>query len=377
MPGGAGSVRAVPPKMRLKAPWRGEGLVVYEYRSSALAFYCFLAAVVAIVVLAVTTFPPSATGFCAAVVLWALTVLAFSALIPRRELRLDSVGHAVRLRRQSPRGRRDEVLTRAEVRRLVLARRDHGGPYKLLYLVLATGRGRTIDRGEELARMDELADDLRATLGVPLLTFDTDLSGPRLTREADASGAVVYRDLRNHERRAGAAWMVALGGIFLAGGGAVLAGVLWSGRSRGFPHGRAEILLSVAWPLGIGLIGAGLLAGAAALLRSLRLVELEVRTGPSVALRFLPFRGPAREEVWPGAEVAAVVKVVNRKDECRQVWLRRVDGRRVLLDRLAREMTEAKLRTADTGDALRALARELHERLNVPAEVERRRLTLL
>jgi hypothetical protein len=363
--------------MRLNAPRRGEGLVVYEYRSSALAFYCFLAAMAAILVLAVTTFPPSGVGFLAATALWTLTVLAFSALVPRRELRLDSVGRAVRLRRQGPRGRRDEVLTRADVRHLVLARRDHGGPYKLLYLVLATGRGRTIDRGEELSRMDDLARDLRAALGVPLLTFDTDLTGPRLTRETDASGTVVYRDLRNHERRAGAAGMAVLGGTFLVAGGAALVGVLASGLPRGFPHGPAEILLSVAFPLACGLPAAVILVGSAIWLRSLSLLEVEVRSGPSLALRFLQPRGPLREEVWTGAEVAAVVKVANRKDECRQVWLRRVDGRRILLDRIAREMTEAKLRTADTVDALRTLARELHEHLNVPVEVERRRLTLL
>jgi hypothetical protein len=364
--------------MRLNAPRRGEGFVVYEYRSSAFAFYCFLAAIVAIVVLAVTTFPaPSGASFAAATVLISLTALAFAALSPRRELRLDSVTHTVGLRRQRLWDRRDEVLTRADVRHLVLARRDHGGPYKLLYLVLASGRGRTIDRGEELSRMDGLGDDLRAALGVPLLTFDTDLSGPRLTREADGSGAVVYRDLRNHERRTAAAGMIALGGIVLAACGAVLLGALWSGLSRGSLHGTAEGLFSVAWLLGIGLIGAGVLTAFVVLLRSLRLVEVEVRAGPSVALRFLPFRGPVREEVWPGAAVAAVVKVVNRKDECRQVWLRRVDGRRVMLDRLSREMTDAKLPTADTRDALRTLARDLHEHLNVPVEVVRRRLTLL
>src|SRR5262249_29388423 len=154
-------------------------------------------------VLAVTYPRPYRATFLVAAALVLLTALALRTLLPRRELWLDALKLTASLRRQPPWGPpRDEVLTRADVRRLVLARSDHGGPYKLLYLVLATGRGRMIDQGEELSRMDDLARDLRAALGVPLLTFDTDLFGPRLTRETDASGTVVYRDLRNHERRA-------------------------------------------------------------------------------------------------------------------------------------------------------------------------------
>jgi hypothetical protein len=309
------------------------------------------------------------------VLLWVF--LLRHVLFARRELWLDTDRHSLTFFRQRLWGRpREEVLTRADVHHIVLARKLYGRPYKLLYLVGAEGRGRYIDAGEEISRMDALAADLHQALPVPLRRFETDLSAPRLVLESDTPAAVVFRDQRNYERRAGAAGRCVLGGGIVAAFGAVLLGTAWGALASGRLFEVQVIVFLVASGV-VACAGAVMLAAYVVVLESLRLVGIEVHAGPSVVLHLLPYRGPPRTETRAGVEVAAVVKVGNRKGVCRQVWLRWTDGRKLLLDRQAGDMAEARLKKADAPPALLELARELHERLNVPVEIERRRVTLL
>jgi hypothetical protein len=166
-----------------------------------------------------------------------------------------------------------------------------------------------------------------------------------------------------------------LGGLFVTVTCVVLFGALGGWLASGSPFETKIILFLVVWAGVTGVTVAGA-AGLVIALRSLRLVGIEVRAGPTVVLHVLPFRGPARVETQAGTEVSAVVKVVNRKGLCRQVWLRWSDGRKLLLDRVAGEMAGAALKKADAPHALPELARLLHERLKVPMQVERRRFTL-
>jgi hypothetical protein len=366
--------------MRMVELRRENGLVVYGPPYPVIGRFSPLLAGMGLVPLLALFWVPSGPlrallAALALAITWVFLLRHF--LFPRRELWLDSLRHAVTFRRQRPRDRpREEVLTRADVHHVVLALRRTSGPYRLLYLVGAGGRGRQIDRGEELPRMEALAADLQKALAVPLLRFDTDLAGPRLVLETNTQAAAVFRDVRNYERRGVAGSRCGLLGVFLGASCTVLLGTLWAWFASGAPT-QTKTLLLVAASAGVTGLAATGVAGLVIVLRSLRVVGVEVRAGPSLVLHVLPFRGPARVETRAGAEVAAVVKVVSRKGLCRQVWLRWADGRKTLLDRLAADMAEAGRKTEDGPQALLDLARQLHERLKVPIQIERRRLTLL
>ncbi len=81
----------------------------------------------------------------------------------------------------------------------------------------------------------------------------------------------------------------------------------------------------------------GLHAGITAL-RYLQLVELVVHAkAVGLALRSVSLRGRPAAEEWAGYGITAVVtvgKARKRGFDSRQVWLRRRDGRMVLLDRV-------------------------------------------
>jgi hypothetical protein len=383
---GASGGNATPPKMRLFELQREKGLVVYGRPRPVVGRYRPLVAAAGAVLLTAPLWVergmywvilPAWVILTAAglVLLWVF--LLRHVLLARRELWLDTDGHSLTFRRQRLWGLpREEVLTRADVHYIVLARKHYGRPFKLLYLVGPGGRGRYIDAGEEISRMDALAADLHQALPVPLRRFETDLSAPRLVLESETPAAVVFRDQRNYERRGGAAGRCVLGGGIVAAFSAVLLGIAWGALVSGHLF-EMQVILFLAAVGVVACAGAVILAAYVVVLQSLSLVGIEVQAGPSVVLHFLPYRGPPRTETRARTEVAAVVKVANRKGVCRQVWLRWTDGRKLLLDRQAGDMTEGRLKQADASHALPELARELHERLNVPVEIERRRLTLL
>jgi hypothetical protein len=316
-------------------------------------------------------------------VLWTSYALAFHTFA--REFRLYAREKKIAVCKRWLGGQiREQILVATDVTQVVLAvkfRRPHS--YKLLYLNLSDGAVLEIDRGEEMAQMDRLAAEVATALDHPLQELKTDLFGARLSLERNSPALAHYSDVRNYERRRSDLMLVATSSVFLGIGAVGLAGFFYASRHTAVPV--REALFTLVFLAMFPICGAAGLATGILSLRSLRLRELEIHNVKFVALRYWGMFSCAWEEIWWATEIAAIVKVIKphgREEECRQVWLRREDGRWLLLDEDRADWFgtdsggDLHSRWRETSDSLGKLARDLHLRLEIPVERCHRRFSL-
>jgi hypothetical protein len=343
MPGGGGGGKASPPNMRLvRRP--GIKTVCYEEPASfrwyaGVVFTGGLFAL-ALVVIAASSWELGRLllgplgplpGWVVPVAAAAGVALRF-ALLSREELLLEPSRRRVLRRDLRPwRGAAEEEFAAPPVEAVALLKKHRGRDYLLLRLVLDDGTTRFLDEGEELARMRELAGDVRSALAVPLVEADglkDHLSEATLTLLPDAAGVRRWVDLEYPARRA-ALWVLFIVSlVFAVGGTWVIGWELAAGR------------LTLSWPEVLGeALAALVLSGAALvcvvhgvhLLRRRRVAVRAAWQEGTVTLLRPPWFG-ARPVTLTAAEVAAVVAFVTGKGECRRVWLETHAGRRLFVD---------------------------------------------
>jgi hypothetical protein len=305
--------------------------------------------------------------------------------LTRSELHLDGGQHTLTLHRWPPWGRaRQETLRADEVRHAVLVRKHRGKPYESLYLILADNRTRHLDEGLEQGLMDRLAVDVEAALLGRLIKINTRLDGPRFVKESRSSERIVYLDLRNRERRGAILLAVMMGSVCTVLGVAPPAAVVFTST----PAQAVEALISklpisalaLLWLIVTCTFAFVAFRCAVILLRYLQLVELVIhRDGTGITLRYLSWRNNAFEETWAASDIADVVtegklpwtrKRAKRDFECRRVWLRRHNGRRLLLDRTEELLWEASPGLPRDEQSLADFAAALGKDLRVPVNRE-------
>lgn len=255
-----------------------------------------------------------------------------------------------------------EVFSPKEVTHVVLIEKVQVRDCLELRLLLAGGETRFIDHGQELRAMTELAYEVQAALGRPLLRFDqrqADLFGARFARVELDDGSVAWLDLAERRRRAGL-WGVCVG---TAAGTALLAVAwVWVVETLRDPATRGQITtFGLIW-LGFITLGVtGLCAASVWVLFHIRRVAGLVLSMPgrSVTVRRKRFLR-AWTEVLTSGEVAAVVRWLGRKGRCCRVGLEYHDGRQELLERSSLDPSP-----------LPRFAEELAETLGVPVRDER------
>jgi hypothetical protein len=280
-------------------------------------------------------------------------------LLSREEMLVEPARRRLLRRHLRPWGHATEQeLAAPPVEAVALLKKHRGRDYLRLRLVLDDGTTRFLDEGEELARMRELAGDVRSALAVPLVETDglkDHLSEAALTRLPDAAGGRRWADLDFPARRAGL-WVGFVASLVFAGGATAGFGLeLWKGRPP------------ASWGEGVGMAVAVLFILFATVFCAAHGVHLARRRplavraaweDQTVTLVRPRWFGAPRPEPLTAAEVAAVVTVVTGKGECRRVWLETHAGRRVFVD------------GGNQGDPLRSLANDLARCLQVPVRHE-------
>jgi hypothetical protein len=369
---------------------RDDNLVIYGSAHPKRRVFGLFVVLIIFVIILNTQFPPLLNNPSPLAVGRALALLAATmaclfvarALLTRWELRLDCGRHTLTFHRHLPWGRlREETLHAEDVRYAVLVHKRRGRSYKSLYLILSDNRTRPVDEGEEDSQMDRLAADMDAALGGRLLQLDTGLEGPRFVRVAQSKETLVYLDLRNRERRQNVPGFLLMAAAMAAIGVGPLVVMLFDCPPEKVVETLIRNVLASVFAL-FWLAGAWMLAFAGfrcaiIMLRYLRLVELVIHRGAAgVTLRYLSWRKQSWEETWAAADLADVVaegKTAPRGKrgrpgfKCTRIWLRRHDGRMLLLDR-AEVWWNDSWAVPRSDQSLAACADALGEELGAPVK---------